>query len=480
MRRSANPPERRGQEPADGIVAFMGRIAVCVLLVSLVLAGCGKVSQNKPDAGNTDDAGNTTIDASPSGDATVVTEAALSGMVGSKVGSVDIVSNLPDNSMMAASKTDAGGSATIKVFAGGSVTAIYHHTADLGADLITWVGVKPGDTLTFGNRNFAPSSQADPSLGTQTYSWPGLAGASQYKVFTTCNNKTSALSAPAGTTSVIGQEFGSCHRDPMTVLFTALDASNALIDYGVATVQKFTSGASVAVPAWNSTATALATVNITGLPAEVASVSGNFRVVADPLTDFNPSVGYSGTVTGGAFTASNLGIAQGVGLRALGAVDLSRGGTFRVIHVLDAIALDTLTQTVAAPMLPPWSQTRTTATAGSRMASWLLVASAASVHKGQVLHMTWNHSVAGAASPSQWDVIMPPGQTSFAFPMFPVPLGDNQPAASDTLNASTRVFDIPSVTGYDMLRARSSADVMCLECSVRTGDLRRVVYTDTL
>jgi hypothetical protein len=463
----------------------MGGIAVRVLLsslgVSLVLAGCGKVSQNKPDAGNTDDAGNTTIDASPLGEATVVTEAALiGGMVGAKVGSIDIVSNLPDNSMQAAAKTDASGSATIKVFAGGSVTAIYHHTADLGADLITWVGVKPGDVLTFGSRNFAPSTQADPSLGSQTYAWPGLAGASQYKVFTACNNKTSALNAPAGALSVAGQEFGSCHRDPMTVLFTALDASNALIDYGVVTVQKFTSGTTVQLGAWNSTAQALATVNLTGLPAEVASVSGNFRVVADPLTDFNPSVGYSGAVTGGAFTVSNLGIAQGVGLRALGAVDLGRGGTFRVIHVLDAIALDTLTQTVAAPVLPPWSQTRTTASAGSRTASWLLVTSAASVHKGQVLHMTWNHTVAGAPSPSQWDIIMPPGQASFAFPTFPAPLSDSEPAANDTLSASTRVFDIPSVTGYDMLRATPSANVMCLECSVRTGDFRRVVYTDTL
>jgi hypothetical protein len=457
----------------------MGGIAVRVLLsslgVSLVLAGCGKVSQNKPDAGNTDDAGNTTIDASPLGEATVVTEAALiGGMVGAKVGSIDIVSNLPDNSMQAAAKTDASGSATIKVFAGGSVTAIYHHTADLGADLITWVGVKPGDTLTFGSRNFAPSSQADPGMGSQIYAWPALGNAAHYKVWTLCNP---SLSVDAPTTSFSATEGSLCHHDPMTVVYAAVDANNTLIGYGLRSVT-FAKNATVALPSWSSPSAA--TISITGLPAEVASVSGNFRVVLDPLSDFNPSVGYSGAVTGGAFTVSNLGIAQGVGLRALGAVDLGRGGTFRVIHVLDAIALDTLTQTVAAPVLPPWSQTRTTASAGSRTASWLLVTSAASVHKGQVLHMTWNHTVAGAPSPSQWDIIMPPGQASFAFPTFPAPLSDSEPAANDTLSASTRVFDIPSVPSYDMLRATPSANVMCLECSVRTGDFRRVVYTDTL
>jgi hypothetical protein len=43
--------------------------------------------------------------------------------------------------------------------------------------------------------------------------------------------------------------------------------------------------------------------------------------------------------------------------------------------------------------------------------------------------------------------------------------------------ASNRVFEISSVTGYDLLRTLPSANIMCLECSVRTGDFQRVVFT---
>jgi hypothetical protein len=72
----------------------------------------------------------------------------------------------------------------------------------------------------------------------------------------------------------------------------------------------------------------------------------------------------------------------------------------------------------------------------------------------------------------------PVGDNSFAFPILPAPLGDTQPAAADTVIAPTRVFWIPSIADCDALRKQPSANVMCLEFAVRTGDVQRVILFD--
>ena len=202
------------------------RVLLCSMWVSGVIAGCGNVSASGPvDSASSsddssrpgDDSGSAShdagIDGDLNGDVVVVTEAALSGgTVGARVGSIDIVSDLPSNAVLATARTDAGGSATVRVAPGGSVTAIYKHTVDVGADLITWVGVKPGDTLNFGSRKFAPSAAQDPSIGSQTYTWSALAGANKYRISTLCNLN---FDVPAPDITVQLPEFSSCHQDPM-------------------------------------------------------------------------------------------------------------------------------------------------------------------------------------------------------------------------------------------------------------------------
>jgi hypothetical protein len=447
----------------------MGGIGLRVVGVLALLVGCGSVSDSQPaiDAGIDADA---TIDPELTGIVTVVTQSALFGdAVGAQAGNIDIVSNLPDNTVLETARTDASGIATIEVYPGGSVTAIYKHTVDVGSDLITWIGVKPGDILTFGNRSPATAGQVNTSVGAQTYSWPALANTSQYRVWTACNDGLSSL--PPSTT-LTTSEFAVCHRNPMTVLYGAFDAGNALIGFGVRANVVFASGATVALGGWSSPAAAA--VNVTGLPPSVTSVSGGFRAVIDDRSDFVASGTYGGTPTGGAFTAS-VALAQ-VGLRTLGALSLLRTG-HRSIQVLDAIALGTLTQTVAAPALPPWGQGSTIASAGVGMASWFVVPDASSVHDGQIVHLRWSYMRAGTPSSSQWHIIVPPDQTSVVLPTLPAALSGSRPAPEDSLSASTRVFEIPAVTGYDMLRAKPSASVMCLECAARSAEFQRVVFT---
>lgn len=439
----------------------MGDTVLRLCLLSALLAGCGNVAgKTVADAG---------IDADLAGDATVVTQAALFGTTGA-AGSIDIVSMLPNNTVLATAKTDATGNATIRVYPGGTVTAVYKHTINMGADLITWAGVKPGDKLTFSNRNPVTTGQPSTPLGTQAYLWPSLAAASFYEVFTSCAPFGGFISAPTLTLSL--SETPTCHQDPtMTVIYTAFDASSALINFGVRSTA-FVNAQTVTLGAWSVPATG--TINITGLPPDISSVNGAFRSVIDPRFDLASLTSYNGTPTGGAFTTT-FKFTQ-AGPRTVGSLTLSRTG-FRPMQILDSFSTNTTTQTVAAPVFPPWGQTSTIMSTALEMASWFVVPDASSSSDGQILHLNWNHVISSVSHPSQWDIILPPGVTSLSFPALPAPLDALLPAPQDSAGASTRVFDIPSITSYDMLRAQPSGNIMCLDCSVRGGDFQRVVFT---
>lgn len=436
---------------------------LCFCFVSGILAGCGKVSDTPGD-----DAADAGIDADLGGDATVVTEAALfGGTIGGKVGDIDIVSNLPNNMVLATAKTDASGSATIRVYPGGTVTAIYKHTVDAGTDLITWAGVKPGDTLTFGNRQFSTNGQMNTTLGTQTYTWPALAGVTSFQIFTSCGGTGVASTA----TSVATTEVSTCHREPMDVLFRALNG-NTVVGYGFRSNVTFTNGGTVALGGWVSPAP-MGSINITGLPPEITSVSGSFRTILDSNDEISFG-GYNGTPTGGAFSANFSWHATGE--RTVGEVFLSRPGFFG-ITLLDSFSSNTLAQTVAAPTFPPLLQSGAIASSALKKVTWFLVPDAASVYDGQMVQVQWSHTVGSTSSQSSWYFILPPGQTALDLPTLPTQFNDNVPASQDSMFANLRAFDISTVMGYDMLRATPARNILCLECSVRAGDFQRVVLS---
>lgn len=441
----------------------MGDTALGLCFIAALLSGCGKVAGNTP---NPADAG---IDADLSGSATVVTQAVLTGKFGDKAGNIDVVSHLPNNMVLATATTDANGSATLKVYPGGSVTAVYKHTADMGADLITWVGVKPGDTLTFGSRQIPPPSPST-LLGSQTLQWPALAGVTQFQAFTACG---AATTTTATATSMVGNESTGCHREPMDVLFRAFNGST-LVAYGFRSNVTFVNGGTVALGAW-TTAIPNETINITGLPPEIDSVSGNFATIIN--TDFSIFFGnYNGTPTGGAFTKTVPFSATGE--RTFGELFLNRAG-FNGMELVDSFSSGTLTQTVAAPTLPTWVQGATNVSSALHKAEWFSVPEPSTTPNttGEFLAMSWSHQIAGVSHPSRWSVILPPGQTSFDFPPMPPGLSDHQPAGVDFLSGTTTVFEIPSIAGYDMLRTVPSANIMCLTCAVESGDIQRVVLT---
>src|SRR6185369_16138682 len=119
------------------------------LLWILALCACGKVNSNTPvDADLTD--------ADLTGMLNVGTQTRffVSGgpAVGAAQANVDVVSLRTNDTVADMVQTDASGHASLKVYPGGSITAIYQHPADMGADLVTYFGVQPNDVLTFGQR----------------------------------------------------------------------------------------------------------------------------------------------------------------------------------------------------------------------------------------------------------------------------------------------------------------------------------------
>jgi len=447
----------------------MGGTALRLFIASTLLAGCGSVKDSSQgvDAAGPQDAG---PDADESGTATVITEAAIfGGTIGEQVGDIDIVSMLPNNTVLETKKTDASGAATIKVYPGGTVTAIYKHTADMGADLITWVGVKPNDTLTFGSRQFTfPSGTQNMNIGTQAYQWPTQAGVTQYIVASSCN----AFGAPAGATSGSMAEFSLCHKEPMDVLYVGI-TNNTLTHYNFRSNVTFPSAQPIAIGGWATAQTA--TVNITGLPAEVTSISGNFTTVLDGQTEQNFIGGYNGQATGGAFTAQFPW--HPTGDRTMAQVFLSRPG-FGGMRVLDSLTSNSLSQTVASPALPPWLQSGAIVSSALRMANWFAVPDANPESDAQLLRVNWNHVVASTNHPHTWNFILPPGQAAITFPKLPAQFNDNLPAPQDSIGAQIREIEITAVDGYDAARALPSRNLMCIECAMRAGEIQRAIVSN--
>lgn len=436
------------------------RYLLSLAFCSLLGAACGSVKET-PDA--------STIDADQSGTATVKTEAALFGAaVGSAAGTIDVVSMLPNNTLLETIKTDASGAGSIKVYPGGSVTAVYRRPGDTGAEMITYLGVKPNDTLTFGSRNFSTAGITNTNLGNQTYEWTVQAtGATNHCAATSCS--ASCVTAPAANTAFA--EFLSCNRTPMDVLYVARNAMGQATHYSYRANVTFTAGSTVSTTFW--TPVINATVNITGVPAEVTNLFGNWATVLNNADERTLASSFSGNPTGGAFT-NTFGF-HATGDRTVARVQFQRMGSFDVVTLIDGFAPNSTTQTVASPQLTPWLQ-GSLASAPLRTINWNAVSTPASVTDGTVVLAQWNHTVGGMTQFYRWYLIVPPGVSAITLPDLPAPLNNVLPASEDFLSSQVRLFDVPA-TGYDAVRALPSRNLMCIECAVRAGEFQRAVYS---
>jgi hypothetical protein len=431
------------------------------------LAACGQVKGTQSTDATPADSSN---DADLTGTLVVVTQTHVQGggTVGDPAPAIQILAFRPNGTVSDTQKTDSAGHATVSVFPGGTVTAIYPHVLDTGADLVTYGGVKPGDTLTFGQRFTSGTST---SLGTITLNWPTL-GAQFYDVFTPCGG----FGAGSGLTITLSAQ-DSCNHSPYEMLFLAFNSADVIIGWGTLSPSTFTPGATLTMPGWQNPANT--TLTLTGLPPEVTNLNFQRETIANGGEDLF-GTGSNGSPTGGAFTGMTVIAPTGEG--SLGQLGLERQGEFDETLLLDHLASNATTWTVADAPLTPW-MSNFVVNAPTRSLEWFPIkTTGASTMDGVVATLEWQHQtmVSGTTTsiPFTWNVIMPPEVTAFDLPTLPAPFDVDLPQPEDFMGGTIRLLEIPSSTGYDAFRAVPERNLVCPECAVRSGEIARIVATD--
>lgn len=444
----------------------IGLLWIGLLWIDMACA-CGKVSNNTPVDADL-------IDADLTGMLSVTTQTryfvAGGAPVGAAQATVDVVSMRPNDTVADMVQTDTTGHADLKIYPGGSITAIYKHPADMGADLVTYFGAKPNDALTFGQR-FSPDTFT--TVGAMTFTYPALAGATSYDVFGPCGGN--GVTAP--TLSITLTESTNCHRTPMDVVYVAFNTNNQVIGYNYVNLP-FASGGSRAIGGWVPANTAM--VNVTGLPPEVQNVFAQFTNIGNLGSTneqmFSRSV--NGQSTGGAYTDTFPWDATDVLTEAH--LFLSRAGTYQAIQIVDALQPSTTSWTVASAALPPWLQTFTLSLA-DQMAIMYLVGEGS--YDAAVFQVRWVHVVGTTQTVSSWTFILPPKMTTFTFPKLPAQFAAQLPQPEDFVQfpIMAGIIEIPSVPDYDALRAIPEKSLICPgslvpDCALHNGEFPRLIY----
>jgi hypothetical protein len=428
-------------------------------LFVLGLAGCGAVSAPaSPDA-----AADAPVDVLTPGSLDVVTQTRFTNGQPpfTPQGNVIVVAVRPDGTMGDMQMTDpTAGTATLTVYPGDSVTAIYPHMGDGGADLTTFYDVKPGDTLTFGLR-FSQSLPSTP-IGDMTVTWPAVTNAF-YDAYTAC----SGYGFGTGTTGTI-TEYSSCHHEPMDVVMLAYDnTSGQLTQAGLIPAATFQAGGSLTLAQWRP-ATQTKSMGLTGLAPEITNVNMlDYEFVNDRV--FYPAGSYGGAPSNGQYT-SPVYSWPGIGTREWVRTILSRQGPWTPMYIHDSVDATTTPYSLAMPMLPPWLTSNYVASGPAQMAAWFPVGNGPS--KGTVARVSWTHE----SAPYVWTFIVPPGTSAINFPKLPDAIAMNAPHLDDFVSLQfVRVFDIPELAGYDDVRKLPESTIVQLDIAVQLGLLHRVI-----
>ncbi len=461
---------------------------VRTFLILMLFAGCGEVAVQS-DSGVQDAASDgaidavsidaVSIDADLTGTANVVTLAHLDHqgagpLTGQPAGNIDVVSLRPDGSVAGTIKTNGAGQASIPVYPGGTVTAIYPRGDGAGAELVTFADVKPGDTLTFGRE---VQNQASTEVGQITVTLPSLMGASYYYVLNDCNYSYVSPNTTGGGATARLVDYTSCHgSNNQVVLALALDSSGTLkasmsmpITYVNNTTYTFGNN-------WVTAPTASLTVS--GLSPEIYYVNFNLAT-ALYKTPFQAVTG--GSPMGNAISA--MAPFPPVGPRALAQVDLVRSGSFGPTILFSALPTNDLKLTVNAPALPPWLSAAVIKPALGG-AAWFPVGGAGSSglpssHDAVVGQMNYGRNDGPNYLNFSWTFIIPPTETEFKLPVLPAPFESLQPRVNDgsTYSNTLTLLEVPSVDGYDDARALPESSLACPRCAVRDGILPRAAVS---
>lgn len=361
----------------------------------------------------------------------------------------------PTGALAGTATTGADGKAAVPLPAGGSVTVVYPAQSDLPTQVVTYAGVKPGDSLTFGDR--LTSYQATTGqTGTMTITWAAVANATFYRLYSPCY----ASSSIAETTVTVDLA-ASCQTDTATVGLVAYDAAEQVLASVLVPAAAYTPGSTLTIAAnqWVAQDPAASyAVTVTGIDAgaTTADVAGVDELVPGELGPFwfsYPPRTYPADVANGTVTVSTP-IASAAP-HPSAAVKLYHG-THAGRHWLFKAGASPVT---IDDSTLPWVDTVTVDTA-MHTASWALTAGS---YDAMRLRIEW---------PSfDWIVVLPPGVTQLDASMAPPELAPYLPTQQDTISLlGCELVDLASTASYDELRALPEWRITGPEASVRAGD----------
>jgi len=437
------------------------------LFACACVAGCGKTTALVDGAvaadSNTAD-GNTTADATPSGDVTVTTYSRCCTEKWKTLEpDIQVVSIQPNGSPGPKGTTDATGKTTLSgVLQGASVTAAYPLDGG-GYQLVTMAGVKPGDNLVFGDI-YSPSATG--GTGAVTINFPAVAAATTIYAYYACNGSTQV--AGGATTSI---QLGiNCDLPTTNVLLVATDDSAQVIATGVVKGVTFTDTQTGTLASWNPVTANTFTESMTGAFDDVAEIDFAAQTVADGVAgdqvmSYQSGYGYVSQPSGTATVMTTVGPGDRIFAYATLRPTLQVGNK-EVYAALAPTATSVTFDEPALPWLTPFN-----VSSAAEAATWFTIGKGP--YDGTVAFLQWCRNDGGeGCTNSYWNLVIPPGTTTLAWSNTPpAEIAAYVPVDTDNVTGSLQLVDLSSANGFDDLRNTPEWQITCPYCATQDGEL---------
>lgn len=366
---------------------------------------------------------------------------------------VVVVAVQPDGTVGTPATTDAEGKAVVEIVEGAAVTAVYPEDTNNERQVTTIVGVKPGDSLTFGDNYYQPPITGGTS-GQIDASWDPVAGATYYYTYTPCGGRYTGIPATSAQLFV----YDYCQTPTAPILYAAYDNTGFLASAYIPAAD-FTPGTSLPVPTWTPEATTLNyPLSISGLEAAIYEV----QLGAQGVYPRGIQVDHSAYVTPASGAAMADLSMPSTAPRTYANARLWRNGIDGRQQYFKTGAPPVA---FAAPALP-WIH-GLVVDPSQGQALWLQTEG---TYDAAIARLNWSRDDGMSTHYFYWDVIVPPGVTSVDLGAPPTALAPYLPTADDNLGTDLELIDLASTADYDGLRGAPEWRWNGPEGAVAAGD----------
>lgn len=354
--------------------------------------------------------------------------------------------------------TGVDGRASLEIPDGGSVTAVYPKNDDRARiSVVTYAGVKPGDSLTFGDHDTTYGAPVG-SEGNLDIQWTPVTDATSYELTSPC------ASATTNDHSMTVGLASTCQTPTAPVALVASDSAGRVLASVFLPDAPYTPGSSLNITAgqWVSqTASMGYGISVTGLAAGVHGVELRARARFG-------RIGYERLLFVSPFEANATGaFSMPSTATTIAGAEVYRNdypGHLRFLQTAQApVTLDTTGR--------PWV-TSIVASAKERFVQWLL--SPGTAYDATTLELAWNKN----DTEYVWRVLLPPDKNQVDLRSFPEALAAYLPDTESPLNVALRLIDLSSTKSYDDVRALPEWHFMDPEFAVRFGEEPGVTAAD--